>query len=184
MNSDSGIIALPSERTALPARTFTQQFSSTRRGARLARLLAVNQFDAWGWPHSTEISQTAALLVAELASNAMFHARVQGRDFRLRLTMDDALDRARASAVLRIEVTDPRGECLPQVLEPALPTIDCAPAPAPAPVTDAEGGRGLLLVQALATRWGVRPYPPSGKTVWCELDLCPCPGSPRGHERH
>ena len=46
-----------------PIRTFTQQFSSTRRGARLARLLAVNQFDAWGWPHRSDTSQTAALLV-------------------------------------------------------------------------------------------------------------------------
>lgn len=31
------------------------------------------------------------------------------------------------------------------------------------------GGRGLHLVRALATRWGVRPDPP-GKIVWFELD--------------
>ncbi|MEU1259190.1 ATP-binding protein [Streptomyces chartreusis] len=169
MNSDSGVTALRSER-ALPARTFTQQFSSTRRGARLARLLAVNQFEAWGWQHRTETSQTAALLVAELASNAVFHGRVQGRDFRLHLTMDDAPDRMRASAVLRIEVTDPRGEYVPQPHEPAPP----ASVNAPEAVTEAEGGRGLLLVQALATRWGVRPYP-SGKMVWCELEIAPHP---------
>ena len=29
-------------------------------------------------------------------------------------------------------------------------------------------GRGLLLVTALAGRWGVEPYPPGGKTVWAE----------------
>lgn len=35
----------------------------------------------------------------------------------------------------------------------------------------AEGGRGLLLVEALASRWGTTPYPPSGKTVWACLPL-------------
>ncbi|MFF2944146.1 ATP-binding protein [Streptomyces niveus] len=176
MNSDPGRTAPRSER-ALPARTFTQQFSSTRRGARLARLLAVNQFEAWGWPHRTETSQTAALLVAELASNAVFHGRVQGRDFRLHLTVDDALDHMRASAVLRIEVTDPRGEYLPQPHEPG------SSVNAPEAVTDAEGGRGLLLVQALATRLGVRSYPPSGKTVSCELEMAPHPGRSRDQRR-
>ena len=32
-------------------------------------------------------------------------------------------------------------------------------------------GRGLLLVEELATRWGHRGGP-SGRIVWCELD-CP-----------
>lgn len=38
---------------------------------------------------------------------------------------------------------------------------------------DEEGGRGLHLVDALATRWGTDlPAPGStGKTVWFELDL-------------
>ncbi|PZT69614.1 ATP-binding protein [Streptomyces sp. SW4] len=153
-----------------PARTFTQQFSSTRRGARLARLLAVNQFDSWGWPHGTELSQTGALLVAELASNAVLHGRVPGRGFRLRLTVDEApADRqGERSPALRIEVTDPRGECLPQPPARARTYADPCNGLATA---QSEGGHGLLLVQALATRWGVEPYPPSGKTVWCELDV-------------
>ncbi|MGY0022252.1 ATP-binding protein [Streptomyces sp. YJ-C3] len=160
-----------------PTRTFTQQFSSTRRGARLARLLAVNQFDAWGWPNRSDTSQTAALLVAELASNAVLHGQVSGRDFRLRLAVDDTpaqpheLDTARPT-ILRIEMTDPRGERLPQPPQQAGPDADPCTSPA---VTRREGGHGLLLVQNLATRWGVAPYPPSGKTVWCELDVNPCP---------
>lgn len=33
---------------------------------------------------------------------------------------------------------------------------------------DGASGRGLLLVAALADRWGVEAYPPSGKTMWAE----------------
>ena|SRR5688500_6949710 len=34
----------------------------------------------------------------------------------------------------------------------------------------AEGGRGIVVLEHLATRWGVRPHPAGGKTVWCEFD--------------
>jgi two-component sensor histidine kinase len=34
-----------------------------------------------------------------------------------------------------------------------------------------EGGRGLLLVEQLAHRWGVRPLGPLGKECWVELHL-------------
>ncbi|MGW7594842.1 ATP-binding protein, partial [Streptomyces rubiginosohelvolus] len=57
---------------------FTQRFSSTPRGARLARRLALHQLDAWGVPHGTTASDTAAVLVAELAANAVTHGRVPG----------------------------------------------------------------------------------------------------------
>lgn len=33
----------------------------------------------------------------------------------------------------------------------------------------ASGGRGLMLVEALADRWGYEPLP-HGKVVWFELD--------------
>jgi hypothetical protein len=167
------VASSPGHRT--PLRSFTQQFSSTRRGARLARLLATAQFDAWGWPYGSETSRTAALLVAELSANAVFHGRLPGRDFRLRLALgrvDGPPAQADApsdapTTLLRIEVTDPRGECPP--LRPAGST--------PAPGNVADGGRGLLLVETLATRWGWQPYLPSGKTVWCELE--PGPGLAR-----
>lgn len=38
------------------------------------------------------------------------------------------------------------------------------------PGADDEGGRGLLLVAALADAWGVGERNP-GKIVWCEFDL-------------
>jgi anti-sigma regulatory factor (Ser/Thr protein kinase) len=131
--------------SATPATQFTQLLSPTRRGARLARLLTVEQIVQWGWPRDSEHADAAALIVAELAANAVTHVRLAGRCFRLSLALLPA-------ARLRIEVTDPRGERLPAVSQ----------------VVD-EGGRGLVIVHALAAEWGVRRYPPSGKTVWAEV---------------
>ncbi len=37
---------------------------------------------------------------------------------------------------------------------------------------DAERGRGLQVVEALSSRWGVLPTP-AGKAVWCELASAP-----------
>ncbi|THA70380.1 ATP-binding protein [Streptomyces sp. A0958] len=133
------------------ASAFTQRFSSTPRGARLARRLALHQLDAWGVPHGTTASDTVAVLVAELAANAVTHGRVPGRDFELvvRLT----------GRTLRIEVSDARGERRP----PAGGVTEPAPL--------AEEGRGLLLVGALADRWEVLDRARVGKTVVAELDL-------------
>ncbi|MGW1809154.1 ATP-binding protein [Streptomyces sp. NPDC002078] len=143
----------------LPAalHTFSQLLSSTRRGARLARLLATEQLRAW--EVSPTVIERAEQIVAELAANAALHGRVQGRDFRLAFTLDTAL------GMLRIAVSDARGDHLPA------PTTDARPDE-----EEAESGRGLLLVTALADRWGTEPYPPAGKTVWAELD---CRGARR-----
>ena len=42
--------------------------------------------------------------------------------------------------------------------------------------SDDEGGRGLRLVERLATSWGVSRRPDGGKTVWCTLRLWRRPG--------
>ena len=48
---------------------------------------------------------------------------------------------------------------------------ECRPtAPEQTPAV-AESGRGLLLVEALADRWGVFDRVPVGKTVRAEVDL-------------
>ncbi|MGW7363709.1 ATP-binding protein [Streptomyces sp. NPDC054841] len=133
--------------TATPTVEFTQRLSATRRGARLARHLAVQQLDDWGVPYGTDLSDAAALIVAELATNAVSHARVPGRDFQLRLVL--------APTTLRIEVSDARGDRTPTLSPPA---------------PDSETGRGLLLVNALATTWGTSDRV-VGKTVWAELSL-------------
>ncbi|GHJ41128.1 ATP-binding protein [Streptomyces sp. TS71-3] len=136
-----------------PVRHFSLRLSATRRGARLARRLATEQLANWGWPYDHELSLTVAHLVGELTANAVLHGRVPGRDFRLALAVADD------DTVLRIEVTDARVEKLP-------PTQVQAGSPGGL----AESGRGLLLVEALADRWGTRQEPPCTKTVWCELE--------------
>ncbi|WP_406168261.1 ATP-binding protein [Streptomyces sp. NBC_00996] len=141
---------------AATVHTFAQLLSSTRRGARLARLLAAEQLRAW--PVSPGVTERAEQIVAELAANAALHGRVNSRDFRLTLTLGTTAD------LLRIAVTDARGERIPS------PPADCGTP------LHAESGRGLLLVTALADRWGVEPYPPGGKTVWAE---CACKVSAR-----
>lgn len=92
----------------------------------------------------------ATQIVAELAANAATHGRVSGRDFGLVLYV--------VGNTLRIEVTDTRGDLQPR------------PQPfAPA----AESGRGLVLVDALADKWGVTPGLSPRKTVWAEIDVSP-----------
>ncbi|MFM9695501.1 ATP-binding protein [Streptomyces europaeiscabiei] len=133
-----------------PTRTFTQLLSSTRRGARLARLLAVTELRSWGTP--PDLTERTEIIVAELAANAVFHGRLPGRCFRLSLAFDPS------AGHLRVEVTDPRGDRYPQISPPDAET-DALHA----------GGRGLSLVAAFADHWDTVPYPPSGKTVRAEL---------------
>ncbi|MFG3257927.1 ATP-binding protein [Streptomyces sp. NPDC048172] len=119
-------------------RVFVQRFSATRRGARLARRLAACQLDEWGVPFGSELSEKLALVVAELAANAVLHGHVPGRDFEVVLTQEDD------GGGVRIEVSD---------THPALPVRG-------------EDGYGLALVDALAESWGVDERDGPGKTVW------------------
>jgi anti-sigma regulatory factor (Ser/Thr protein kinase) len=128
---------------------FAQRLSATRRGARLARLLAVQQLRDWG----VTATDAVELVVAELAANAVTHGRVPGRDFEVRLVL--------AGDHVRVEVSDARAEREPE----------------PVSVPD-EGGYGLLLVSTLAGAWGVRSRC-VGKTVWAVVALADRGGSPR-----
>jgi anti-sigma regulatory factor (Ser/Thr protein kinase) len=131
-----------------------QRFSATPRGARLARHLAVGQLCTWGIPHGTDVSDAVALVVAELAANAVTHGRVPGRDFELRLSL--------VGGSVRVEVTDTHSGV------PSLP----GPGGVERPGFLDEHGRGLVLVAALADRWELlERKPPPGKTVRAEVDL-------------
>ncbi|MCI3269943.1 ATP-binding protein [Streptomyces cylindrosporus] len=136
----------------ITVRTFSQRLSSTPRGARLARHLALNQLHTWGIPDDSDPAHAVAVIVAELAANAVTHGRVPGRDFELRLSL--------VTGSVRIEVTDTRAEQRP-------------PAPGAVPTPDPldEDGRGLVLVDALADRWEVLERESPGKTVRAEVDL-------------
>lgn len=87
----------------------------------------------------------AVLLTSELVTNAVRYGRGL---VRLRVRT--------GPPSVRVEVHDDN---------PSLPTLG------PGDDEAAEGGRGLQLVDSLATRWGADPCPPDGKDVWFELDL-------------
>jgi anti-sigma regulatory factor (Ser/Thr protein kinase) len=89
--------------------------------------------------------QLAVLLTSEVVTNAVRYA---SQPIRVAITAD------RTRIVVATTDDDPR---TPQ-LRTARP--------------EARGGRGLFLVEAIASRWGIVPHPP-GKTVWFEIDLPP-----------
>ncbi|WP_371599049.1 ATP-binding protein [Streptomyces sp. NBC_00564] len=126
------------------------QFTSSPRGARLARHLTVCRMAEWGYPSTSDTSVTVSLLVAELAANAVQHGRTPGRDFHLRLALEVR------TRLLRIEVAD---------ASTRLPRFGSETVAGP----EDESGRGLLLVALLAARWGTVPRKPVGKTVWAEV---------------
>lgn len=129
---------------------FAMQFTSSPRAARLARRLTVCRMTEWGYPPDSDTSGTVALIVGELTANAVVHGRVPGRDFHLRVVCDVR------TRLIRIEVADASAR---------------RPRVNPVAVTGAEdqSGRGLLLVEALAVRWGTAVRAPVGKVVWAEV---------------
>ena len=87
------------------------------------------------------VIETAELLTTELVTNAIVHVGSKSQLF-LRV----------ARGIVRVEVTDP---------DDHLPSMA-------APNVDDDSGRGLLIVNGLASAWGVERTP-TGKTVWFEL---------------
>ncbi|MEV6002237.1 ATP-binding protein [Streptomyces griseomycini] len=98
---------------------------------------------AWGLH---ELFDTAQLCVSELVSNVVTHVGI-GTPGSLVVSMN--------GTHLRIEVHDPDTR--------ALPTLVAADI-------DAEGGRGMTLVDALTDRWGVQ-LREDRKVTWCELAI-------------
>jgi|SRR5215472_3869140 len=112
------------------------------RSPGLARRVARDALSYWQLTHLTD---TALLLISELVTNAVLHARTGGSELTLYLEID--------RSVLRIEVhdADVHGP------EPRVPSaLD-------------ESGFGFVIVDALADHWGVRETA-AGKAVWAELD--------------
>ncbi|MDI6517171.1 ATP-binding protein [Streptomyces coelicoflavus] len=143
----------------------THTFPATRLGASLARRAAVARLDVWGVPPGSPLSDTVALIVAELAANAARHGRVPGRNFELRLLHQQA----RTTVAVRVEVSDTH----PRRPDPT--TVTMADP-------DADGGRGLALVAAVADDWGVEDRTGPGKTVWAQTRPITLP-DPSGPDR-
>ncbi|MEU7468174.1 ATP-binding protein [Streptomyces sp. NPDC044984] len=95
-----------------------------------------------------ETPDNAELVLSELVTNALRVPAPGDRQVGVRIS------RSMADGLLRLEVSDSGGGC-PEVREPG---------------GDETGGRGLLLVSALAHRWGYGTRPAGiGKTVFAEL---------------
>ena len=93
--------------------------------------------------HYTGDREVAVLLTSELATNAVLHAATP-----FELTVNVEVD------AIRVTVVDGAGDQTLQLRQPA--------------PTDTNG-RGLLLVERLASSWGTADTDQGGKAVWFTL---------------
>jgi anti-sigma regulatory factor (Ser/Thr protein kinase) len=114
-------------------------FEPKPESAGLTRGFTAGVLQGAGWAQQVD---TAVLLVSELVTNAIRHARGP-----CALVVSFAED----SVELSVEDGDPR-----------LPVARGATG-------YEEDGRGLLLLDALAESWGARPLPAGGKAIWFVL---------------
>ncbi|MEV0221539.1 ATP-binding protein [Streptomyces sp. NPDC050704] len=146
--------------------SYTAILGPGRSSVREARSIVRKWLADYGIQDQTD---TAELLVSELATNAIVHA---GGRFRLTLTL--------GSDALRCEVADERRDfpVLPRRGDGGEPATGDAAADTDGidgidgidGAADGEGGRGLLLIAALSHRWGCRVMEHGeGKGVWFEL---------------
>lgn len=122
------------------------ELAPTPQSVAAARRWSVGAVDRAGAP---ELAETLELLVSELVSNVVLHARTAC-----------ALSVRRIGDRLRVEVRD-GSDRLPGA------TIQTDPL--------AVSGRGMVLVEALSAAHGADPLVGGGKLVWFELDA---PGPP------
>jgi serine/threonine-protein kinase RsbW len=115
------------------------------------QVAAARRFVTQAFADGSELGETARLLVSETVTSSLDRARPGPGEGTL------VIGYAIVDGWLRVEVSDDGG---PARLRRRVHGVD------------AQSGRGLRLVQTLASRWGVREDP-SGRTIWFELDLRP-----------
>ena len=115
---------------------------ATGRAPGLAREATRDALSTW---HVAHLEETALLLVSELVTNVVRHARARV------LAMALWLEPEGTSLLIEVYDADPH-EPRPRM-----------------PGTLEEGGFGFVLIEALAGKWGVRQTE-TGKAVWVELD--------------
>ncbi|MFD7094199.1 ATP-binding protein [Streptomyces xanthophaeus] len=122
-----------------------------------ARCHTVDVLRRWDFP--AEGTEVARLLVSELATNAIEHARPLGSPEAAQPAPDVIHVRLWSTptgVVLLVGDNDPR------------------PPTPQSPSDSALGGRGLLLTATMATCWGYHPRSPHpGKFVWAEVPARP-----------
>ena len=110
--------------------------------ARAARSEVAGALRSWGLDDQLDV---VALLVTEVVANAIRHAG--GEEIDVMVALDES--------AVRVEVGDEG---------------DGNPIPGLPPTAEDASGRGLMIVEGLASRWGYERRPRGGKRVWFELD--------------
>ena len=128
----------PNEAAAVAWAADARSFRCDARSSSLARHFVAERLIAWG---RESVVDDASIVVAELATNAMLHAR---SEFIVSLSFQ--------SDAVRVSVRD-ASSSLPAMQDPT---------------PDSISGRGLVLVSAVAQRWGTELLA-DGKVVWAEL---------------
>nr|WP_236055298.1 ATP-binding protein [Streptomyces sabulosicollis] len=131
--------------SAIGAPAYSQSYLREKESAAVVRKMVRTVLETWHLPH---LVGPAEHVVAELVANAVDHAR--GRCFRFVVTRT-------SEHRVRIAVIDRSHD------EPVRKT----------PSPDEEHGRGLAVVEAFSTAWGVDPLT-WGKRVWADLEGKPC----------
>lgn len=125
-----------------------------------ARLFVKYTLQNWNIGHKH--IETAELLASELVTNAVKSTGIIEPHPAYTTLNNLALVHVRLlllhrSVVLEVWDTDPK----PPVMQEQM--------------LDAEGGRGLFLVESMSRRWNYYHPKSGGKVVWCEIDTLPWP---------
>ena len=123
-----------------------QAWSARHDHVSAARHFVADRLSEWRVPAAVD---SAVLVVSELSTNAVIHAQTS---FSVHVSWN--------GEVVLVQVTDG---------SPAPPAINRTESGTP-------GGRGLVVVDAVAEQWGSIPLP-HGKTVWATLVTAEGPDS-------
>ncbi|MFJ4881741.1 ATP-binding protein [Streptomyces sp. NPDC088731] len=128
----------------MSGRTHIKRFRARRDSVPAARRHVESVLTEW---KLGGLIDETTILASELSTNAVIHAKGTGDYFELALR--------RRGGTLALEVSDSYQWRMPELRTPTLDDLS---------------GRGLVIVDAVAAKWGVRPRDP-GKTVWVHLTI-------------
>ncbi|MFJ2008710.1 ATP-binding protein [Streptomyces chartreusis] len=128
-----------------PKLRWTMEFECQLASVPRARSQIRKVLELWGYPEG--VMEDAGIVTTELAANACMHARSDGCE-------QFGIGLATADDWLTILVSD---------------SSTGMPSRKTSGRYD-EGGRGLILVEALGACWGTERHPGAGKVVWVRLD--------------
>ena len=126
--------------TAAPGGKIAARLAATPESVRQARALTASACARWRIP--TKVSGRIQVVVSELVSNGVRHARTP-----LELVL------RRTNSYVHVTVSD-GDRRTPRLREPRDPHVP--------------GGRGLVLVDAFAAAWGCHPHA-GGKSTWATI---------------